>query len=314
MLGSMLLTSRRGLTVTLRRFLVSLVIVLVVILVAVVWFMPSDEDFRVDNTFWNGSSELSAYQALTPLEMLADLPAVAEGATLILIPYIQLTRSELEDVSRFVTGGGMLVLADDYGYGNQVLSHLGIEARFSGQALLDPLFSYKNEQLPRVFNISPDSVTAGVDSLVLNHATCLVDVEASDVLAMSSSFSFLDLNDDRKWDADEPTGAMPVISSHILASGRVILVSDPSIFINSMGTLDDNYGIIENIAGISSSRLFLDQSHLPYSDLHHTKDLLADVRGVLTTPAGTLALVAVLLIIILRPMWPRKGGGIGNQE
>ena len=299
---------------TLRRFLVSLAIVLVVILAVMTWFMPLDDDFRVENTFWNGSSGLDSYQTLTPLETLDDLPAVTEGATLILIPYIQLTPSELEDVSRFVAGGGTLVLADDYGYGNQVLSHLGIEVRFSGQALLDPLFSYRNEQLPRITNLSPDSITDGVDSLVLNHATCLVDVEADDVLAMSSSFSFLDLNDDQQWNADEPAGAMPVISSHILAGGRVILVSDPSIFINSMGALDDNYGIIENIAGISSSQLFLDQSHLPYSDLHHTKDLLADIRSVLTTPAGTLALVALLLIIVLRPMWPRKGDGIGNQE
>jgi hypothetical protein len=236
------------------------------------------------------------------------------GATLILIPYIHLTQPELNEVSRFIAGGGTLVLADDYGYGNQVLSHLGIEARFSGQALLDPLFNYKNEQLPRIFRISPDSVTDGVDSLVLNHATCLIDVEADEVLAMSSSFSYLDLNDNREWDTDEPAGAMPVISSHILAGGRVILVSDPSIFINGMDTLADNYGIIENIAGISSLNLFLDQSHLPYSDLHQTKDLLADVRRVLATPGGTLALVAVLLIIIVRPMWPRKGGGIGNQE
>ena len=103
-----------------------------------------------------------------------------------------------------------------------------------------------------------------------------------------------------------------VPSGHVQASGRVILVSDPSIFINSMSTLDDNYGVIENIAGITSTQLFLDQSHLPYSDLHYTKDLLADVRSVIATPVGTLALVAVLLIIILRPMWPRKGDGIGN--
>ncbi len=297
---------------TLRRFLVSLAIASVVILAVMIWFMPLDDDFRVGNTFWNGSSGLDSYLTLTPLETLADLPVATEGATLILIPYIELTQPELEDVRRFVNVGGTLVLADDYGYGNQVLSHLGIGARFSGQALLDPLFSYKNQHLPRVFNLSPGSVTDDVESLVLNHATCLTDIEGGDVLAMSSSFSYLDLNDNQRWDEGEPTGAMPVISSHIQASGRVILVSDPSIFINSMGILDDNYGIIENIAGITSSRLFLDQSHLPYSDLHHTKDLLADVRGVLTTPAGTLALVAVLLIIILRPKWPRKGGGIGN--
>jgi hypothetical protein len=300
--------------VTLRKFLISLAIIIVVILAVVIWAIPSDEDFRVENTFWNGSSRLSASQAVTPLETLADLPEVTEGATLILIPYLQLTPSELEDVTRFLSEGGTLVLADDYGHGNEVLSSLGIEARFSGQALLDPLFNYKIEQLPRVFNFVPDSVTDGVSSLVLNHATCLIDVEAGEVLAMSSSFSFLDLNDSGQWDEGEPAGAMPVISGHSLGRGRVILVSDPSIFINSMDALDDNYGVIENIASISSSGLYLDQSHLPHSDLHYTKNLLADVRSVLTTPVGMLALVAVLLIMIMRPMWPRKGGGIGNQE
>jgi len=300
--------------VTLRRLLVSVALVLVVALAIMIWFLPLDDDFRVENTFWNGSSELGEYQILTPLETLADLPTVTKGATLILIPYIQLTQSELNEVSRFVAGGGTLVLADDYGYGNQVLSYLGMEERFSGQALLDPLFNYKNEQLPQIFRISPDSVTDGVDSLVLNHATCLINIEADDVLAMSSPFSYLDLNDNREWDTDEPAGAMPVISRHVLKGSRVILISDPSIFINGMDILADNYNIIKNIAGISSVNLFLDQSHLPYSDLHQTKDLLADVRRVLVTPAGTLALVAVLLIIIMRPMWPRKGGGIGNQE
>lgn len=299
---------------TLRRLLVSVALVLVVALAIMIWFLPLDDDFRVENTFWNGSSELGEYQILTPLETLADLPTVTKGATLILIPYIQLTQSELNEVSRFVAGGGTLVLADDYGYGNQVLSYLGMEERFSGQALLDPLFNYKNEQLPQIFRISPDSVTDGVDSLVLNHATCLINIEADDVLAMSSPFSYLDLNDNREWDTDEPAGAMPVISRHVLKGSRVILISDPSIFINGMDILADNYNIIKNIAGISSVNLFLDQSHLPYSDLHQTKDLLADVRRVLVTPAGTLALVAVLLIIIMRPMWPRKGGGIGNQE
>jgi hypothetical protein len=306
------LISRRRLNVTLRKFLVSLAVALIVILAVMIWFMPLDDDFRVENTFWNGTSKLNSPQTLIPLEALDSLPVVPEGTTLVLIPYIQLTQSELEDVGRFVDGGGTLVLADDYGHGNQVLSYLGIEARFSGQALLDPLFSYKNERLPRIFNLSPDAVTADIDSLVLNHATCLTDVGSGDVLAMSSSFSYLDLNDNQEWDDGEPAGSMPVISSHVLANGRVILISDPSILINSMGTLDDNYGIITNITGISSSCVYFDQSHLPYSDLHHTKDLLADIRSVLTTPAGTLSLVAVLLIIILRPLWPRKGDGIGN--
>ena len=297
---------------TLRRFLMLLAVVSVIILAVVAWVFPSDEDFQTENPFWNGSSELSLNHSLTPLESLAELPVAPAGTTLVLIPYIDFTPSELEDIERFVTGGGMLVLADDYGFGNEVLEYLGVEARFAGQVLLDPLFNYKNERLPRIFDLSADSVTSGIDSLVLNHATCLTDVSDSDVLALSSSFSFLDLNDNEEWDIDEPTGPLPVISQHTLAAGRIILVSDPSIFINSMDTLDDNYTIIENIAEITSSQLLIDQSHLPYSDLHQTKDVLASIRSALATPVGTLVLVTVLLIITLRPMWPRKGDGIGD--
>jgi len=298
--------------VTLRRFLMLLAVVLVIVLIVIVWVFPSDEDFQTENPFWNGSSELSSNHSFIPLASLADLPAAPGGTTLVLVPYMDFTSSELEKIERFVTWGGTLVLADDYGFGNEVLGYLGLEARFAGQVLLDPLFSYKNERLPRIFDLSTDSMTGDIDSLVFNHATCLTGVGDSNVLALSSSFSFLDLNDNEEWDSDEPTGPLPVISQHTLASGRVILISDPSIFINSMDTLDDNYTIIENIAEITSSQLFIDQSHLPYSDLRQTKDVLASVRSALTTPVGTLVLVTLLLVITLRPIWPRKGEGIGD--
>ena len=295
---------------TLRKFLALLTVALVVILAIVVWFFPSDEDFRTENPFWNGTSKLASSHSLVSLESLSDLPASPQGAVLILIPYIEFEPSELENVRDFVTGGGTLVLADDYGFGNQVLEHLGIEARFSGQVILDPLFNYKNEWLPRIYHLTSTSVTGNVDSLVFNHATCLVGVEADDALALSSSFSFLDLNDNQEWDDGEPTGPLPVMARYNLAAGQIILISDPSIFINSMGTVDDNYSIIENIAGITVSRLLIDQSHLPHSDLHRTKNLLATVRGSLAHPVGTLVLVTALLIITLRPIWHRKGDGI----
>ena len=297
---------------TLRRFLMLLAVVLVIVLIVIVWVFPSDEDFQTENPFWNGSSELKLHHSFIPLQSLAELPVEPCGTTLLLVPYIDFTTSELEEIGRFVAGGGTLVLADDYRFGNKVLEYLGVEARFAGQILLDPLFNYKNERLPRIFDLSTDSVTGGVSSLVFNHATCLMDVEDSEVLALSSSFSFLDLNDSEEWDSDEPTGPLPVISQHNLVNGRIILISDPSIFINGMDTLDDNYAIIESIAEIASSQLLIDQSHLPYSDLHQAKDMLASVRSALATPVGTLVLVIVLLVITLRPMWPRKGEEIGG--
>jgi len=283
-------------------------IALVIILLMVVWFFPSNEDFRTENPFWNGTKDISSIIPALPLTSLSGLPSSPQGSTLILIPYLDFTPAELEELNSFVTQGGTLVLADDYGYGNQILEYLGLKARFSGRVLLDPLSCYKNKWFPRISHLTPSSVTINTESLILNHATCLVNVEKDDVLALSSSFSFLDLNDNQVWDEDEPTGPLPVISCHSLGSGQLILISDPSIFINSMETIESNYDFIQNIAAITTSKLLIDQSHLPPSNLHQTKNLLASIRDSFATPVGAVGLVIAALTITLIPIWRKKRG------
>jgi len=292
--------------VELRRFLLILTIALVVILTLVVWFCPSNEDFRTENPFWNGTKDTSSSYPLSPLESLSDLPPSPQGSTLILIPYLNFAPEELEELNKFVTRGGTLILADDYGYGNQILKYLGLKARFSGQPLLDPLSNYKNRWFPRISHIIPSPITSNTESLVLNHATGLTEVETSDALALSSVFSFLDLNGDQTWEEGEPTGPLPVISRHNLGNGQIILIADPSIFINSMETMESNYILIQNIAAITTSNLLFDQSHLPPSNLHQTKNLLTYLRGSLVTPLGTLGLVILALTITLMPLWHKK--------
>ena len=290
----------------LHRFILMLTIALVIILATVVWFFPSDEDFRTENPFWNGTKDISSVIPASPVKSLSELPISPQEVTFILIPYLNFTLAELEELNNFVTRGGTLVLADDYGYGNQILEHLGLKARFSGQPLLDPLINYKNKWFPQVSHLKSSPVTLNSERLVFNHATCLTDVETADALALSSSFSFLDLNGNQTWEEDEPTGPLPVISQHNLGSGQIILIADPSLFINSMQTMESNYNFIQNIAAITTSKLLIDQSHLPPSNLHQTKNLLTYMRGSLATPLGTLGLVILALTITLMPLWHKK--------
>lgn len=291
----------------LRKFLVIFTITIVIILTAVVWFFPLDDDFRTENPFWNGTKDISSSYQVSPLESLSDLPPSPKGSTLILIPYLNFTLPELDELNNFVAQGGTLILADDYGYGNQILGHLGVKSRFSGQPLLDPVTNYKNKWFPRILHLTSSPVTINAERLVLNHATGLTDVEANDILALSSSFSFLDLNGDQKWQDNEPTGPLPVISRHNLGSGKIILIADPSLFINSMAAMESNYNVIRNIAAINTSKLLIDQSHLPSSNLHQTKDLLTYLRGSLITPLGTIGLVILALTITLMPLWRERG-------
>ena len=290
----------------LRRFLALLTLALVLILTTVAWFLPPSEDFRADNPLWNGTKDISSSLPAAPLESLSDLSLLPQGATLILIPYLDFTQAELDELHRFVSQGSTLVLADDYGFGNQVLEHLGLKARFSGQTLVDSVSYHRNKRLPRISHLIPSPLTSNTESLILNHATSLTDVESSDVLALSSTASFLDQNDNWWYNEGEPTGPLPVISRHKLAAGQIILISDPSIFINSMQDIEDNHTLLQNIAATSTAELFIDQSHLAPSNLRQTKTLLASIRNFLITPAGKVGLVVLALSVTLIPIWQKR--------
>ena len=290
----------------LRRFLLIVSIVMVIMLITAIWFFPSNEDFRVENPFWNGTGEISTDYAVQPLKTLADLPASPEGATFILIPYLRCTPAELGQLKRFVRNGGRLILADDYGYGNQVLESLGLEIRFSGEMLLDPMVNYKSKHFPRIVHLEPDPLTGNIENLSFNHATCLINVTTASTLASSSSFSFLDRNGNGIREDNEPTGPLPVIARHRLGSGQVIFIADPSLFINSMDPIESNHALVQNIAATTTSRLLIDQSHLPPSNLDRTKSLLAAIRSFLSNPAGALGVLVVVLTLVLMPVWLKK--------
>lgn len=293
----------------LRRFLVILTVALVIILAITVWFFPSNEDFRADNPFWNGLKDVSSSYPAKPLESLSALPTLPQQSTLIVIPYLDLAPAELEEVQHFVTQGGTLILADDYGFGNRILEYMGLKARFSGGVLLDPLFCYKNKWLPRISRLSSSSITSDTKSLILNHATSLTNVDASDVLALSSSFSFLDRNDNQAWDEGEPNGPLPVIAQQSLGNGKIILISDPSLFINSMEEIESNHTLIQNLANINPGQLFIDQSHLPTSNLDQTKSGLTVIRDAVSSPVGAISLVILALAVALMPVWRKDEKG-----
>ena len=290
-----------------KKFLVILAAGTILVVVIAAWFLPLDEDFRVENPIWNGSKNLSASYPVQSLESFAELPLSPRGTTLILVPYLNLTSVELEQLNSFISEGGRLILADDYGHGNQILEYLGLEVRFSGEVLVDPLINYKTKDFPKIIHFKSDLLTINTESLVLNHATCLVNTQDNSVIALSSSFSFLDRNENGTYEDDELSGPLPVICYKTLGDGQVVLVADPSLFINSMNAIDENEGFIQNIADTTTS-LYIDQSHLPPSDLHQTKTLLARGRGYLASPLMTAGLVALVVIITLEPVWYKRKG------
>lgn len=279
----------------------SLMITLVAVMLAVlVWCYPTNSDFKSENPSWNGARDLLDDFRVSPLSSLDALSAAPQESTLLVIPYMEFTTSDLKILENYVSSGGKLVVLDDYGFGNDILEHLKIETRFTGNQLLDTLFNYKNESFPKIVNFVSEPTTSGIENLVFNHATSLENVPQDNIIAWSSCFSFLDENQNGGYDEREPEGPFPVIANFQIGKGELVLISDPSILINSMLEMGDNRRFLDNIA---QGRIFLDQSHLPEVPLDEAKGKLKIARNVLATVWGTLALIILVLALTLKPIW-----------
>jgi hypothetical protein len=193
---------------------------------------------------WNGIKNFSSEFNATNIDTLDDLPESPDGSILVVIPYLEYSNEELAKIEGFVDRGGILLLMDDYGYGNSVLGYLGVSPRFTNKPLLDPLFCYKNQYIPRITDFITEIKQSNIDVIMLNYATTLDNVMEAEAIAWSSSASFLDLNENGSQDQAEPKGPFPVAVEYQLGKGRLAIISDPSIVINTMVDRDNNYDFI----------------------------------------------------------------------
>lgn len=284
-------------------------LVLVVSLVAI-WFYPSVQDFMASNTMWNGVRDFTSQFNAQIIDSLNNLPSQPQQNILISIPYMTYNPDDLLRIKKFVDSGNTLLLMDDFGYGNDILAYLGIGARFDHNLLLDPLFCYKNEYMPRITDFTSAIKEKGVEAITFNHATLLDNVDDNHALAWSSVTSFVDINQNGSRDTSEPMGHFVVAAEYQVGQGTVEIVSDPSLIINTMVSQNNNYQFLESLIERNGkpTNLLLDSSHLSKSPLDVSKTNLNDMRSVLSNPYILLGLVAVVFILV--PSYALRKGEI----
>lgn len=267
--------------------------------------------FGAYNPAWDGTSDMrdiaetnsestltldtAPYQTPTPNDTLAAILAPAE-------PY---TDAERATIREFVTSGGTLLVADNFGptadsppYGNTVLASVGATARFDGALLRDEQQYYRSPALPIAANVSPHPYTEGVSELTLNYATAVEPTEA-DTIVSTSAVAYLDRNRSGTLDETEAVGRYSVVTVESVGNGSVVAVSDPSIFINSMISQDGNRAFATALFD-SHDRVIID-----YSAGGGTPPLAAVALLVQSMPLlqGALAGSGVICVWIVA-VWP----------
>lgn len=273
-------------------------------IVALIAFYPSIGDFLPGNPYWNGLSTLKERFKPVTLSRIEGIEGFdALNHTLMVIgPDNPFTEEEVKAIGNFISLGGMLIVADDFGSANTLLSGLNLPVRVNGGLMLDPLYKWKALNLPRITDFRGEYEGLSVD---MNNPSTLEIGEAVRPLAYSSYYSFIDENLNRVYDEGEPTGPFPVMVEFRLGEGRVIVLSDPSIFINAMFERGAQDLLLNALDG---RRMILDLSHYRLTPLDYVKGVLSALHEFLgrTEIKYTILLLSAFLLIRWRPKPKRE--------
>ncbi len=188
--------------------------------------------------------------------------------------------------------GNTLFLADDFGTGGSILNGLG-----SGITILEGNLSsidreYADPYLITVYRRANGSISTSAMVLVLNRPAAL---DGGEPLFMTSVLSWIDENGNKRIDANEVMGQFPVISEEQIGKGRVVVLSDPSIFINSMLEPDqpgDNQRFIQDLV-TTNGTVLIDQMNSRTRDAEGTSEILHVIQ---TTNSIELLFLGLLLV------------------
>jgi len=223
--------------------------------------------FGTYNPSWDGASDLRSEADAVDVESeivyntssYTSTPA-NDTLALILSPESSYSSSDTERIASFVRNGGTVLIAEDTGnYSNDVLAAIGADIRFDKRMLRDERNNYRSPAMPVASNVSDHPLTTDVDRLTFNYGTA-VRPNNSTVLVSSSGYAYLDTNRNSELDDDESLGTYPVAAVESVGDGRVIAVSDPSIFINTMLDRSGNQAFVRTVFQ-QHDQLLLDYSH-----------------------------------------------------
>ncbi len=286
--------------------LFSIALAMLFILIAIA-LLPAHEDFLVTNPYWNGLETFSKTVDLKVINIEHKMILPEKTILFLIGPSLNITRNQIETLREYVMNGGELVLMDETGIINALLSSLGLGISVDGNLMLDALFYHRGWKLPRITNIEEDKLTAEVESIVLDLPSVLrISDPRAKLIAYSSSFSFLDLNKDFKPSDDEPLGPFPVAAKVSYGKGVIMIFSDSSIFLNSIINLGDNLKLLQNM--VKDRSVYLDISAWKLTPRESYRNALLSFYAILLTPEIKYGLALAMLAIIyaIRPRGKAK--------
>jgi hypothetical protein len=232
-----------------------------VLFIGVLRFSQNTDDFSTFNPDWNGGkqikNELSEKHVVIEMPDTDDVPEYDPNLTayIILRSEGEFSKKDFDIIKRFLENGGLLITADDFGSGNDLLNNLTTNIAFSNLLMLDDVNYRENITFPVV-----TTYITNVSNITLNYPTSLIVNDTSvKILARSSTFTWLTKGDMERGYG----GSYPVIATTSSGKGTIIAIADPSIFINSMLPMTDNRLLLGKLVENRNIIIFDERMRMP---------------------------------------------------
>jgi hypothetical protein len=257
-------------------------------------------EFSQYNTGWNGTSAffsaLDRHRVTDITDPAGLAPSTNNTTLLIIAPVRQPTGEETAAYRSFVERGNTIVLADDFGTGNAILRGIGSRIVILPGNLSSIDRAYNDPYSVVAYPVTNASPVRSVSAVVLNRPAPL---DGGVPLLTSSIMSWIDTNGNRRIDRDETMGRFAVMAREKAGTGEIIVLSDPSIFINAMqdpGANWDNRQLVRNLAG-NGGPLLIDQMNSRTTGTEGMSTILHVMKTTLSTEivviGGVLLIAAV---------------------
>jgi hypothetical protein len=277
------------------------------VILSVLYYWPIQEPFHPLNTDWNGCSEIGTAVNNTALLFSFDQP-IPNGSVLAIIgPSRPFSNSDSAFIRHFLESNGTVLLADDFGTGNELLKDLNVSVRFADRPLADIYYYSRSPIFPLVSDFSPSTYTTNVSVVILDHPSFLEIGNSSQVttLASSSPFSFIDAKGNGRPAANDSIRSYPVMAHAYVGTGSLVLISDSSVFINEIVGLYDNMRLFENIIDMGDGSTVFDVSHLANAPLSNTRitlrNALEELTGFVRESIYIQALLVAFVLLVSLP-------------
>jgi len=204
-------------------------------------------DYGLSNNNWNGASmiyEITKEKGYNTRSLESIQIAYNSKNSVLVILYPDFGVDPVE-LYNYVVKGGNVLIADDFGYGNYVLSKFPVS--FGYGEVGNEKYNYGGKNYAPIVSSFQERVIAKPETnVVTNHPTYLISNIKQQELAYFPQASYVDKNFNSVKDQDEPDEFLLFANAFELGKGRIIVLSDPSIFTNGMLELGDNKAFYEN--------------------------------------------------------------------